>query len=396
MQPNPNSNDISRMQSQPHPGYQFPPQYPLPITGALQQTPQLQPQAYNQLQQSQIPRRQRNQKKISSNPPGIPPPVQQRNQMPQQTQISVHQYIQANCAQDPDHQNLYKMVFPNTNIPIDNFIVQLLKKFHENNHYTNFFKQLPIPSLYERNEFEPRVYFPHISNSPSGYEFNIDTKNPNISKTFLVCYYVNYELQNMKIPNNTKLMISKFQSNQNDTFDCYQFGESGQCFYYILNATRFQYPIYINPTMENYIFIVVPCKQKPGDLIKRQFLQKKPNIPLDLHQFNVSCPCHHSSYDFDHLINLIFSHGDVICSACKKPIILDKLDVAYSDATEMISMILAANIQSKIFANADTNLVNEFIVDKDKDDSDDNGDFQLYDFQDSQEYIDTMNSMFST
>lgn len=148
--------------------------------------------------------------------------------------------------------------------------------------------------------------------------------------------------------------------------------------------------------MENYIFIVVPCKQKPGDLIKRQFLQKKPNIPLDLHQFNVSCPCHHSSYDFDHLINLIFSHGDVICSACKKPIILDKLDVAYSDATEMISMILAANIQSKIFANADTNLVNEFIVDKDKDDSDDNGDFQLYDFQDSQEYIDTMNSMFST
>lgn len=401
MQQNPNPNDIVRIQSQQHQGFPFnAQQYTLPITSALSQPPQQPPQqALHQLQQPQLPqRRPRNMKKVPANAAVIPP------LKPIQTQITFQQFLAKKCQQD---QFLFKIFSPNFNLLINNNIIKLLNPFFEDPNHYNFLKQLPVPCLFEPlPEFEPKVYFPpnpsmiqpnQMMGTQSGYEFKLDTTKPSINKVFLVCYYLNKNLQMVKFPN-MKLSVSKFGSNASDFFDCFHYGESEQYFYYIINATRIQYPIYITPPSDSLLFVVVPCKPRPEEMIKKAILSKKTNVPADLSQVNVCCPCHHQTYLLDNLINLIFTNGDVICNACKKPIVFDKLEVINSDSPEHISLILYYNFQSKNLGNTDLSLVDEFINpdSNENKNSEDKEEFQMQDFQNSQEYIDSYNNMFSS
>lgn len=390
MQSNPNPNDIVRMQSQQGYPYNVPAaqQYTLPITGALSQPPQamLQPTQLTQ-------RRPRNMKKVPANPAVIPP----INTIPQQI-TTFQQYL---TSKYPQYQYLYKFFSPNFNLPINSNIIKLLNPFFEDPSHINFLKKLPIPCLFEYlPEFEPKVFFSPTNNmiqaNQSSYEVILDQTKPNINKVFLVCYYINNKtLQMIKLPN-TKLIVTKYGSNASETIDCYQYGESEKSYYYVINATRSQYPIYIKPQSDSLVFIVVPCKQNSSEAIKKAILSNKLNVPTDLSQISVSCPCRHSSYNLDNLIKTVFINGEIKCNFCNRPIIFNNLEIANSDSTEQISINLYYNFQLKYNLNTDLKMVDKFI-DMDSDEngnSEDGDDFQLPDYQNSQEYIDSCHLMF--
>ena len=404
MQPNPNPNDIVRMQSQQHQSFPFnPQQYTLPITGAPQQNPQQNPQqALHQLQQPQLnQRRQRNMKKV----PAAQPPILPRNPMPQASQYTFQQYLMTKCPQDPNHSIIYKYFSPNFGLSINPKILELLNPFLEDPRYFNFLKKLPIPSIFDYiPEYEPKVFFPISSlippnpmmPAPNGYEFKIDSPKPNISEIFLVCYYINnMNLQIIRQPN-MKLTIIKQRANSSESVDCFQYGDINS--YYVINSSIDQYPMYIKPVSESTVFIAVPCKPKSEEAIKRTFLANKPNAPTDISQVIVTCPCRQQTYNLDSIIKNLFIKGDVLCTACKKPILLDQLEIVNTDSADAISLILYNHFQAKIIDSIDHNIVDEFIDIPKNDDNNSNEDneYQIQDFQSTREYIEYFNSIFSS